>query len=374
MITMRGKYAEAIIMANSFDEITAQQIMVILNHPAMAGAVIRIMPDLHAGTGCVIGFTMTLTNSVIPNLIGVDIGCAVIAYELGDIEIDLVAFDQILHEFIPTGPNGHVNEKNIKYINKSELDLLKIFKPHAKIDMSDYWAKIGTLGGGNHFIEIDKDPQGKLWLVIHSGSRHFGNLIAQWHQHQAKKKNPGYHQLEWMTMDDGGRDYLRDMQHAQYYATINRRVMARIILDKALNMRDDVNMISSIHNYINFSDNIVRKGAISAHEGEQVIIPMNMAFGCVVGLGKGNAEYNYSAPHGAGRLMSRGQAKKLSLEKFQKDMEGIYTTTANESTLDECPDAYKNPEEILEMVKDTVNVSFIMKPILSFKDASKVKK
>jgi len=378
MIIMQGKYNTATVFVDSFDEATAAQIQLMLNHPAMADSQIRIMSDCHAGTGSVIGFTMTRNKTVIPNLIGVDIGCRVFAINLGkDRQIDLERFDDFVVDTVPAGPVGHNGNDHLAFMTNAEKNNLKAAEAclFAEIPMGDYWSKLGTMGSGNHFIELDKAPDDNIWLVIHSGSRHFGNLVAKWHQEQAKRIAPGYPDMEFLA-EDAAEMYISDMKHAQLYAQVNVRTMARIILCGYFGMPmhaiEHLDIIESVHNYIDFDDNIIRKGAIRSHRDERVIIPMNRAFGCVIGTGKSAINYNLSAPHGAGRILSRSQAKKrLSIEKLKADMAGIYTSTADKSTLDEAPDAYKNPASILKYIHETVNVDYIMKPIYSFKDSKR---
>lgn len=377
MFKLAGIYNEASVFATTPDETAMAQIQSMLDNPAFEGMKIAVQADCHAGVGSVIGFTGTLKDKVIPNLVGVDIGCGVLACKLArpycnPQRLNLKAFDDYIHQFIPSGFRGHPDESNMEQMTIPETERMReaLSKLHAKIPLDSFWSKIGTLGGGNHFIELDKDELGDLWLVIHSGSRNFGLQVAKWHQNRAKEKNPGFKDQEFLCMDDGGREYLEDMFVAQEYAKLNRVVMTRIIAMYFGGAPWEAS-IESVHNYISERDHVVRKGAISAYAGQGVVIPMNMAFGTIIGAGKGSEAHNQSAPHGAGRAMGRKEAKrKLNMADFQKSMFGIYTTTANEETLDEAPMAYKDPEEIMSVLGDTVEV---LKPVYNFKDATKEK-
>jgi RNA-splicing ligase RtcB len=366
----------------------------------------RIMPDVHAGSGCVIGYTAKLTNKVVPNLIGVDIGCGVRAWKLGKRSIIGENFDKLdkfIKRFIPSG-KGNVHEEAVATLPPEVEDICK--KTGQKYDYVLH--SVGSLGGGNHFLEIDLDDEDNLWLVIHSGSRNFGSKVAEYHQDVAEqclmgmskeefdrqvqiikqtKKGKGIEVaiqalrktartkgkatgLEYLE-GEALQDYLNDMQIAQRYAALNREVMGRIIINQFYDLHDyDLESIESVHNYINFEDKIVRKGSISAHAGEKVIIPLNMADGIILGTGKGNADWNWSAPHGAGRKMSRSKAKAtIQLEDFQDIMrkKGVWTSTADKSTLDEAPQAYKKAEHIIKYLTDTVDIQVQMRPIYNFK-------
>jgi tRNA-splicing ligase RtcB len=393
MFTMQGKYASAVIMTELCDEATQQQIATFLNHPASQGSNVVIMPDTHAGAGCVIGLTMTLTDLIIPNLVGVDIGCGVEAYKLSSVshsKVDFADVDKWIHEVIPTG--GTVREKVADWessikdgsklsaavqatVNKLATD------PKIKIDERRVYHSIGTLGGGNHFIEIDIDHNGDYWLVMHTGSRNFGYKIAMYHQNRAKeyisKKYNGasaYNTLEFLPLDEGGSEYLADMKIAQKYAEANRHVIAQEIVHGYFgNALDEVACIKSVHNYISFDDKILRKGAIVANANEKCIIPLNMRSGCLLCTGKGNKSWNMSAPHGAGRTMSRGEAHRtLSVEDFVNEMmEGkIYTSCVGKNTLDEAPAAYKDPAMIMRSITGTVTINDHILPVYSFKDAT----
>lgn len=371
---IQGKYNSAEIFTENIDEESIRQIYNLLNTPGFVDSQIRIMPDVHAGKGSVIGFTMSFNNYIVPTVVGVDIGCGMNAYNIGKCDIDLNSLDKFIHEAIPSGKEVRVSPVESKFTESEEL--FRLIKKVTEDDFDRVIRSIGSLGGGNHFIELDKDPKNNIWLVVHSGSRNLGLKVCNYHQNMAKeyikKKFNGsraYNDIEFMPMDEGGSEYLEDMKITQEYALQNRNTMCMIILEKFFGKKiKDCESIISIHNYINFSDKIVRKGAISAHDGEKVIIPLNMRDGSIVAKGKGNKNWNYSAPHGAGRILSRSGAKKVvSLEAYKEAMKNVYSSNVNKSTIDESPMAYKPSEEIIELINDTANIDFIMKPIYNFK-------
>lgn len=382
------------IFTDNIEGEAISQIYGLAKQPAFSNAKIRIMPDVHAGKGCVIGFTADLGDKVIPSIVGVDIGCGMLTVELGNIEIDFEKLDNLIREKIPHGRNVH--ERSL--LPYTDLSLLKCFHKLKNISWLEH--SLGTLGGGNHFIEIDVDDNGNKYLIIHSGSRNLGKQVAEYYQNLAiekihgkaqeianliaeykaagrekeisdaiadiKKQSVGIPKELCYLTDNDREDYLHDMKICQDFAVMNRKMMANIILDgmgwKA------VSSFETIHNYIELETNMVRKGAISAKRGERVLIPINMRDGCIIGIGKGNDDWNQSAPHGAGRLMSRGKAKEiLSLEEFHKTMEGIYTTSVGQETLDESPMAYKSIDDIVDKIDDTVEIENIIKPIYNFK-------
>jgi len=348
------------------------------------------MPDCHAGAGCTIGTTMEISDKITPNLVGVDIGCGMLTVELKEKEIDLPKLDAVVNEYIPNGFNIH--EKQQADFDFSRL----ICRKHLDIERAKL--SIGSLGGGNHFIEVGKNSSGNLFLVIHSGSRNIGAQVANYYQKIAisnlsdnskereeliaklkaegrekeiakaikKLKKPSINKdLAYLTGDDF-RNYLHDMKIMQEYAVLNRRTMANIILLKA-NLTEK-SSFETIHNYIDFKRMILRKGAISAENDEILLIPINMRDGSIIARGKGNADWNYSAPHGAGRLMGRSQAHKdLDLDTFKEQMKGVYSTSVMAETLDEAPNAYKSITEILETITDTVDVIDVIEPIYNFK-------
>ena len=368
-----GKYNTATVFAKELDPATQEQIESMMNNPAFEGMKVAIQADCHAGAGSVIGFTAKLVDKVIPNLVGVDIGCGVLALQFPvKYGLSLERLDHIIHQAIPSGFKSHNSPgDNTPFITADEQQELLATRRLliAKIKDDRYLSSVGTLGGGKHFIEVDQTPSG-MWLVIHSGSRNFGLQVANYHQRAAAEKHPGFKNQEWLDMDDGGRDYLADMYGAQSYAAINRRVMGRIIAHH-LGIEFE-RQVESVHNFIDPNDDIIRKGAISARMGQDVVIPMNMAFGTVFGTGRGSSDHNNSAPHGAGRVMSRGEARReIPMHAYHYAMKGVYSTTVCEATLDEAPMAYKDPGAILEALVPTVLVQSIGKPIYNFKDASK---
>lgn len=389
------------IFTDNIDEKAIEQIDLLLETSAFKNSKIRIMPDVHAGKGCVIGFTGDLGNKVIPNIVGVDIGCGMFCANLGKIKIDFKKLDDFINNNIPSGMN--VNKNKLAEFDLTRLYCYDKLKHNGWIENS-----IGSLGGGNHFIEIDTSEDGEKFLVIHSGSRNLGVQVADYYQDLAdqicnhdllgyvnKRKevlttykemgkekeiqsalislkkeleqNKNKIPYELAYLEGNERDaYLHDMKLCQEFAILNRYTIAKTIADYMGWKIDDY--FESVHNYISFEDNIVRKGAISAKKGEQVIIPINMRDGCIIGIGKGNEDWNNSAPHGAGRIMSRMQAKKIiNLEEYKKTMENIYTTSVTEETKDEAPFVYKPIEEILENIVPTVEVIKIVKPIYNFK-------
>lgn len=377
------------------------QIYTLVKQPAFQDCKVRIMPDVHAGAGCVIGFTANLGDKVIPNIVGVDVSCGMRTVFIGKEDIDFEKLDSVIRNFIPSGRNVH-NGDGIVFDKIKELRCYKHLKNVEWIEQS-----LGTLGGGNHFIEIDVDENGNKYLVIHTGSRNLGKQVAEYYQNLAvenmfgkknlhimeqklikeykaagrnkeiesalkelsrKSNNNPYKvpkELCYLTGEDR-EDYLHDMQICQEFAEKNRKVIAEtIVLKMRFHVKDS---FETIHNYIELKTNMVRKGAISAKFGEPVLIPMNMRDGCIIGIGKGNEDWNCSAPHGAGRIMSRSKAKQtVSIEEFEKSMDGIYTTSVGLSTIDESPMAYKPMEEIVKNISDTVEIVKIIKPIYNFK-------
>ena len=390
------------IFTDNIEQEAVEQINLLLEQEPFKNCKVRIMPDVHAGKGCVIGFTADLGDKVIPNIVGVDIGCGMLCVELGKIDLDLEKLDKTINENIPAGRNIR-EQKLINFDKINDLYCLRELKETKKFNRA-----IGTLGGGNHFIEIDVDEEGNKYLVIHTGSRNLGKQVADYYQNLAIElcsgKKEMFKRKEEIikTYKEQGRKqeiqkalkeleaeykenkpnlpnelcylegkyremYLHDMRICQTYATTNRANIARQILIN-LKMETNVPYIETIHNYISFDDNIVRKGAIRANKGERVIIPINMRDGSIIAVGKGNADWNNSAPHGAGRLMSRHKAKEIfNLEEFKESMKDIYSTSVVEETIDEAPFAYKPMQEIIDNIKDTVEIERIIKPIYNFK-------
>ncbi len=369
------------IFAKDLDWETKEQIYKLIKHPSVVGQV-AIMPDAHLGKGCTIGTTLRFGESIVPAWVGVDVGCGVLAYNLKPQEPDLPALDKLIRKAIPFGHNKRSE-------NEGRALLSKYCKPHilhnANAVARELGGKtnpaeqIGTLGGGNHFIEIGYEC-GDYWLFIHSGSRHFGKTVADYHQQKAvelcKSMSINIMQgMEYLPMKLGGEDYLSHMRVAQEFATANRYVMMRIILDILGQPYNAEHYFESVHNFIG-PDNICRKGAISAYEGERVVIPLNMAQGTIIGTGKGNARYNFSAPHGAGRKYGRNEAKRklndeqdteMTMDEFKSRMDGIYSTSVVERNIDESPMAYKAPEDILPHLVETVDIKYFVQPIYNAK-------
>ncbi len=370
------------IFTDNIEEEAVNQINKLLEQEAFKNCKVRIMPDVHTGKGCVIGFTADLGDKVIPNIVGVDIGCGMLCVELGKIDLDLELLDNIINKNIPAGRN--IRERELIHFEKiNELYCLKSLKEPRKFNRA-----IGSLGGGNHFIEADVDEDANKYLVIHTGSRNLGKQVAEYYQNLAiqlcseeENKVPGK-KLE-MSLKELPKDlcyltgkyremYLHDMKICQEYASINRLQIAKEILIHYFQM-DSIsaimqNSFETIHNYISFEDNIVRKGAIRANKGEKVIIPINMRDGAIIAIGKGNSDWNNSAPHGAGRIMSRSKAKEtFNLKEYKESMKDIYSTSVVEETIDEAPFAYKPMQEIIDHIQDTVQIQKIIKPIYNFK-------
>jgi len=375
MIEINGKYGIAKVFANELEQSAMSQLTALINHPIAENANVRIMPDVHAGAGCVIGYTAKMNDKVVSNLIGVDIGCGIVAYNIGSNSPDLKALDTFIHNNIPHGHNVRDNQyKDKAYVHlvmrdkniQLRYDVADICNKLG-IDLARVMNSIGTLGGGNHFIEVDFDGK-NYWLVVHSGSRNFGLQVANYHQKKAIAKMGKMDGLAYLE-DEDAKEYYRDMEVAQRYAKLNRFTMAYQIITEGLGLAIGAcPSVESVHNYINFNDGVVRKGAISAHKGEMVIIPWNMRDGIVIGVGKGNEDWNNSAPHGAGRIMSRSKAKEqVSLAEFEESMKGIYTTCVSKNTIDESPMAYKDYKIVKELLVDSVDVELNLKPVFNFK-------
>jgi len=375
---MSGKHNHAKVMIDDIDEATRGQIQTFLNHPAFGKKRIAIMPDCHAGAGSCIGFTMQLGDYIMPQIVGVDIGCGMLAANYGRIDIDPKALDDQIKGTIPAGHNIHEEP----FVPTSDRwDDFSSVCQLAGIDQRKALRAIGTLGGGNHFIEGDKDNEGNLWIVIHSGSRNFGKRIADFYQAKAREACAEFflepeRDMEFLPRShEYAGDYLRAMKMAQHFAHVNRWKMMNAI--SAYLGRKPKSSVESVHNYIDFEDKIIRKGAIRAHEGEQCIIPFNSADGSALCVGRGNADWNYSAPHGAGRLMSRTQAiASLDYREYQARLaaKGVYSTTANTSTLDEAPMAYKPAETILSAIEPTVEVLTMLRPFYNFKASETIRR
>lgn len=370
MIELRGKYNEAKIFTDVADEASISQVMLLLNQEFAAGSKIRLMPDIHAGMGCTIGTTMTISDKIVPNLVGVDIGCGMETIQIKEKHMELQKLDKLIYEKIPSGFN--VREKTHRYFEKINLEDLYCYK---HIDTRRAEKSLGTLGGGNHFIEADKDDEGNIYVVVHSGSRHLGLEVANVYQEAGYRALNGTdknikrtnvpRQLAYVTFELFDQ-YIHDMKIVQEYARLNRQAIAdEIVKGMKLHVLEQ---FTTIHNYIDTDAMILRKGAVSARKGERLLIPINMRDGSLICIGKGNEDWNQSAPHGAGRLMSRSAAKEsFTVSEFKNQMKGIYTTSVNKDTLDECPMAYKGMEDIVENIRDTVDVEKVIRPIYNFK-------
>ena len=370
MITIKGKYNSAHVMIDEIDGTTREQIQSFIDHPAFADTYIAVMPDCHAGKGAVIGLTMRMNGYIIPNVVGVDIGSGMLSARFDKRSIDYEKLDRFIRDRIPSGFN--INRSH-SHVGGVRIDEVANVCDRIGTDTDKALRAIGSLGGGNHFIEAGHDPNGGLWVTIHSGSRNFGMKVATFHQRKAREMSSrkGHYQcrdLEYMTVGSAEcGDYLHDLFVAQRFASANRAEMMKRIVGYI--GEEPLEMIESVHNFIG-DDDIIRKGATPAAKGQKVIIPFNMRDGIAICEGKGSEEYNYSAPHGAGRIMSRTQARRtLSVDVLRDQMRdaGIFTTTAGSDTIDEAPDAYKNRELILENIKETVDVIEFIKPAYNFK-------
>lgn len=365
MQIINGKYNQANVMIDVLDETTRSQIQGFVNNPSFHGSYIAIMPDCHAGAGSCIGFTMQMNDRIIPDVVGVDIGCGMLSAKFDAESFDIPAFDAFIKQHIPSG--FAVNDKPYRGEDFFTETVKKIGMDEARAIRS-----IGSLGGGNHFIEAGYGNDGKLWVTIHSGSRNFGLQVAKYHGIVAKelcaKWGADTQGIPFLIVDSlEGQNYIHDQLIGARYASENRFEMMRRLT--GFFGKEPIDEIESVHNFIDESG-MIRKGATPANEGQRVIIPFNMRDGLAICVGKGNKKYNFSAPHGAGRILSRSKAKEtLDVEYFQADMKqaGVYTTTANAGTLDESPDAYKDMSIILENIKETVDVIEMVKPVYNFK-------
>ncbi len=370
MLELTGTYATAIIYTDVLEPSAEGQIRALCDQPFTAGAKIRIMPDVHTGKGCTIGTTMTVGDYVVPNLVGVDIGCGMDVVRLEEKRVNLPELDSFIRKNIPHGRD--VRERPHRGHGRIDINELNCIK---RVDTRRAKESLGTLGGGNHFIEVDRDDEENLYLVIHTGSRNLGLQVAEHYQNNAYTNVGGRKQTEipfelaYLTGSD--RDsYLEDMALMQRFAALNRQIIKECILD-ALKLHE-AEFFTTIHNYIDLDHMILRKGAVSAREGERLLIPLNMRDGALICIGKGNDEWNQSAPHGAGRLYSRTQAEQsFTLADFKKSMEGIFTSSVGADTLDECPMAYKDPQTIIDAIGDTVSIEKQIRPIYNFKSSDR---
>lgn len=397
MIEIRGKYNNAKIFTDVVDSASVTQVQELCNQEFTAGSRIRMMPDIHAGAGCTIGTTMTITDKVVPNLVGVDIGCGMETIRIRESHIELQKLDKLIYENIPSGFS--IRKKEHKYTSRVNLNELYCVE---HVDLLRAEKSIGTLGGGNHFIEADKDDEGNIYIIVHSGSRHLGVEVASYYQEEGYKVLNGTDNKTIDTiiaqMKAEGREkdiqkeikkirnakqtsipkalayvygelfekYIHDMKIVQHFAMINRQAMMDDII-KGMKLHVE-ERFATIHNYIDTDNMILRKGAVSAGKGEMFLIPINMRDGSLICIGKGNDDWNCSAPHGAGRLMSRADAKQsFTVSEFKKQMTDVYTTSVNKATLDECPMAYKGMQDILDNIGPTADVIKIIHPIYNFK-------
>ena len=397
MLEVSGKYNQAKIFTDVVDQASIAQVIELCNQEFTAGSRIRLMPDVHAGAGCTVGTTMTITDRVVPNLVGVDIGCGMETARLREDHLELQKLDKLIREKIPSG--FAVRSAVHRYADQIDLEELCCFR---HIQMEDGYFQVGSLGGGNHFIEVDRDDEGHLYVVVHSGSRHLGLEVAKYYQEEGYKV---LNQTDQASLDRliaemraAGRQkdiqkelkrrksqkltriprplayvagelfdqYIHDMKLVQHFARLNRQAMLdEIVKGMKLHVEEQ---FTTIHNYIDTDAMILRKGAVSARAGERLLIPINMRDGSLLCVGKGNEDWNCSAPHGAGRLMSRGEAKQsFTVSEFKKQMEGIYSTSVGRSTLDECPMAYKGMADILDNIGPTAEVVKVIQPIYNFK-------
>ena len=364
MIELKGKYNSAKIFTDNVENTAVTQIYNMLNLEFIKDSIIRIMPDVHSGKGCMVGTTMTITDKIVPDWVGVDIGCGMETVKLKETDIDLTQLDEAIHRYIPAG----FNTRKTSHPHADKLDL-KQLRCAKHMDLARVMQSVGTLGGGNHFIELSKDENGALWIVVHSGSRCLGSQAAEYYQtkgaKEMRKRKVGNSSIAYL---DGElfSDYMHDIAIIQQYATLNRKTII-YELEKQMGFRI-AESFTTIHNFVDTTNMILRKGAISAKEGEKVLIPMNMRDGSLLCVGKGNPDWNFSAPHGAGRLMSRSEARsKITLSQFEESMKGIFSTTVNKKTIDEAPFAYKPMEEITAHIGDTVNIVSTLQPLYNFK-------
>ncbi len=397
MIELKGKYNQAKIFTDVVDEASVAQVLLLLNQEFVSGSRIRLMPDIHAGAGCTIGTTMTITDKVVPNLVGVDIGCGMETVRVKEKHMELQKLDKLIYEKIPSG--FQVREKTHRCFEEIDLQELYCYK---YINSHRAEKSLGTLGGGNHFIEANRDEDGNLYLVVHSGSRHLGLEVANYYQEEGYRSLNGTSEKDVdglvASLKAQGREreiqkqitalkktiqtnipralayvsgelfgqYIHDMKIVQRYAELNRQAMMdEMVKGMKLHVEEQ---FTTIHNYIDTDAMILRKGAVSARKGEKLLIPINMRDGSLLCTGKGNEDWNQSAPHGAGRLMSRSAAKEsFTVSEFKNQMQGIYTTSVGKDTLDECPMAYKGMEDIVKNISDTAEIDRIIKPIYNFK-------
>lgn len=379
MITIYGKYTNAVVYTTenekyAIDDYARKQLQMICDHPSAEGSKIRVMPDVHPGKVGTIGLTMTVGDLLLPSLVGVDIGCGMTLAKIKQKNIECQKLDTVIRDNVPVG--GKVRKTCHKLVDMLELDKMYCYKA---IDVLKAEQSIGTLGGGNHFIEVDKDAEGALYIVVHSGSRHLGMEVTNYYlkegQRISQTKKQGYASYDMTCLEGELKEhYLHDLKLVQDFASYNREAMIdEIVRGMKWKVTDSY---TCIHNYVDFSEDvpILRKGAISAKAGEKVIIPINMRDGIILGTGLGNADWNYSAPHGSGRIYKRSEVKEHhTVSEFKKAMEGIHSICINKDTLDESPFAYRNMADMLHVIGETVTVDNVIKPIYNFKAGGEAK-
>lgn len=366
MFTVQGKLNSAVVYTDNLEKAAIGQIIAICNLSSYQNSKICLMPDAHPGKGCVVGTTMTIHDRITPNLCGVDLCCGILTIKLSEKRIDLNKLDKLIHEEIPHGFN--IRLKPHRFSKEISLENLHCFN---SVERKKAHHSIGTLGGGNHFIEIDQDDEGNYYLIIHSGSRQLGLQVATFYQKRAisyrERTVPA--ELAELSPEDTEK-YLHDVDIISIFSDLNRSAMADVIL-KGMKW-DEEDRFITLHNYIDLHRRILRKGAISAEKDQIVLIPMNMRDGSFICRGKGNPEWNFSAPHGAGRICSRGEAKsRFTLTQFKEEMKNVYSTCVSRGTIDESPMAYKSTQEILERIEPTVEVLKKIKPVYNFKSGGK---
>ena len=399
MITIQGLYNTAVCYTPALEDLAAKQIKAVCDQAEFSGCKIRVMPDVHAGKGCTIGTTMTIRDKIVPGMVGVDIGCGMETVELAESEIDFAKLDALIRKEIPYGREV----RDTLHALNTEIDLTQL-RCADQVNLNRAMRSIGTLGGGNHFIEVDRSEDGRLFLIVHSGSRHLGTEVAEYYQNEGRRALWGgaNYQIQEVIaqLKAEGRfkeiqktisalrtehelsipkdlayvegklfeDYIHDMKITQQFAMLNRKAMVDVIMTGM--GFTAVESFTTIHNYIDTDAMILRKGSVSAMTGEKLLIPINMRDGSLICVGKGNQDWNCSAPHGAGRLMSRRAAfNVLSMEEFKREMEGIYTTCVLPDTLDESPMAYKNMDEIVDQIGPTAEIVERIRPVYNFKAA-----
>jgi len=379
-IIVKGKYNEAFVFAKALETTCENKIQQYLDHPAFAGTIVRIMPDVHLGKSTVIGWTATYNEIINPSVIGFDIGCGVCACNLGRGKLAFDKLDKFIRKNIPSGQevrtslHDKLEEANEFVSNKNELANTSVFKNKIR-ELCEKQNKrperifqsLGTLGGGNHFIEIDIDENNDRWLLIHSGSRVLGAYTAEYHEIIALRETSEESPIKYLNAKYA-MNYLNDIQIVQHYAAINRALMAQTITNGFFDIDiRETGYFDCVHNYIDTESSIIRKGAISAKKDEPVIIPFSMSEGAVIGKGKGNELWNHSAPHGSGRKKNRTDARSLSLDEYRKQMKGIWSSVICKDTLEESPMAYKKPKDVLDYISDTVDIQKRLKPLYNFK-------